>query len=49
VQAKTKGIWVWCLLHPTKPDYCLLLMDTEGLGDVAKVKFFTVSRMFLSE
>jgi len=37
VQAMTKGIWVWCLPHPLKPDTCLALLDTEGLGDVEKV------------
>ncbi|XP_004603672.2 guanylate-binding protein 6-like [Sorex araneus] len=36
VQSKTKGIWMWCLSHPSKPDQVLILLDTEGLGDVEK-------------
>ncbi|XP_036204923.1 guanylate-binding protein 6-like [Myotis myotis] len=36
VQSETKGIWMWCVPHPTKPDCTLVLLDTEGLGDVEK-------------
>ncbi|XP_028919171.1 guanylate-binding protein 1 [Ornithorhynchus anatinus] len=36
VQAHTKGIWMWCVPHPTKKDHTLVLLDTEGLGDVEK-------------
>ncbi|KAM7097867.1 guanylate-binding protein 2-like isoform 17-T18 [Molossus nigricans] len=36
VQSHTKGIWMWCVPHPEKPDHTLLLLDTEGLGDVEK-------------
>ncbi|KAL8219630.1 UNVERIFIED_CONTAM: hypothetical protein K2H54_029633, partial [Gekko kuhli] len=36
VQAQTKGIWMWCLPHPRRPDHTLVLLDTEGLGDVQK-------------
>ncbi|XP_053390814.1 guanylate-binding protein 1-like [Mercenaria mercenaria] len=36
VQSKTKGIWVWCRIHPKKPNTVLVLLDTEGLGDVKK-------------
>ncbi|XP_062995936.1 guanylate-binding protein 1-like [Elgaria multicarinata webbii] len=36
VQALTKGIWMWCLPHPHRPDCTLVLLDTEGLGDVRK-------------
>ncbi|XP_023613383.1 guanylate-binding protein 6-like isoform X1 [Myotis lucifugus] len=36
VQSKTKGIWMWCVPHPCKPDCTLVLLDTEGLGDVEK-------------
>ncbi|KAG9463943.1 hypothetical protein GDO78_020764, partial [Eleutherodactylus coqui] len=36
VQAETKGIWMWCVPHPTKPNHTLVLLDTEGLGDVEK-------------
>ncbi|KTG42893.1 hypothetical protein cypCar_00016986 [Cyprinus carpio] len=37
VESKTKGIWMWCLPHPTKEGTTLVLLDTEGLGDVDKV------------
>ncbi|XP_069070228.1 guanylate-binding protein 1-like isoform X1 [Pleurodeles waltl] len=36
VQSHTKGIWMWCMPHPEKSNYTLLLLDTEGLGDVEK-------------
>lgn len=36
VQSHTKGIWMWCVPHPKKPDHALVLLDTEGLGDVEK-------------
>ncbi|XP_069840792.1 guanylate-binding protein 1-like [Dendropsophus ebraccatus] len=36
VQAQTKGIWMRCLPHPTKEGHTLVLLDTEGLGDVEK-------------
>ncbi|XP_061042340.1 guanylate-binding protein 1-like [Eubalaena glacialis] len=36
VQSHTKGIWMWCLPHPKKPEHTLVLLDTEGLGDVEK-------------
>ncbi|XP_074122396.1 guanylate-binding protein 3-like isoform X2 [Sminthopsis crassicaudata] len=36
VQSETKGIWMWCLPHPRKLDHVLVLLDTEGLGDVEK-------------
>ncbi|XP_054855174.1 guanylate-binding protein 1-like isoform X2 [Eublepharis macularius] len=36
VQANTKGIWMWCRPHPRKPGHTLVLLDTEGLGDVEK-------------
>ncbi|XP_032083493.1 guanylate-binding protein 1-like [Thamnophis elegans] len=36
VQAKTKGIWMWCVPHPDKPNQTLVLLDTEGLGDPEK-------------
>uniref|UniRef100_A0A4W5KNG0 GB1/RHD3-type G domain-containing protein n=1 Tax=Hucho hucho TaxID=62062 RepID=A0A4W5KNG0_9TELE len=37
IQSKTKGIWMWCVPHPEKTDHTLVLLDTEGLGDVEKV------------
>ncbi|CAI5781045.1 guanylate-binding protein 1-like [Podarcis lilfordi] len=36
VEALTKGIWMWCLPHPYRSDLSLVLLDTEGLGDVQK-------------
>ncbi|XP_067831330.1 guanylate-binding protein 1-like [Heptranchias perlo] len=36
IQSQTKGIWMWCVPHPLQPDHCLVLLDTEGLGDVEK-------------
>uniref|UniRef100_A0A2K6C2D4 Guanylate binding protein 7 n=2 Tax=Macaca nemestrina TaxID=9545 RepID=A0A2K6C2D4_MACNE len=36
VQSETKGIWMWCMTHPSKPNHTLVLLDTEGLGDVEK-------------
>ncbi|XP_053342276.1 guanylate-binding protein 1-like [Clarias gariepinus] len=36
VESKTKGIWMWCTPHPQKPGHTLVLLDTEGLGDVDK-------------
>ncbi|XP_075581295.1 guanylate-binding protein 7-like isoform X2 [Pelecanus crispus] len=36
VRSHTKGIWMWCLPHPSRPGHTLVLLDTEGLGDVEK-------------
>ncbi|XP_060606846.1 guanylate-binding protein 1-like [Ruditapes philippinarum] len=36
IESKTKGIWAWCKIHPTLSNTVLLLLDTEGLGDVEK-------------
>ncbi|XP_008059929.1 guanylate-binding protein 7-like [Carlito syrichta] len=36
VRSKTKGIWMWCVPHPIKQNHTLVLLDTEGLGDVKK-------------
>ncbi|XP_043358097.1 guanylate-binding protein 4-like isoform X9 [Dermochelys coriacea] len=36
VQSHTKGIWMWCLPHPRRACHTLVLLDTEGLGDVEK-------------
>ena len=38
IQSKTKGIWMWCVPHPKQADHTLVLLDTEGLGDVEKVR-----------
>lgn len=37
IESKTKGIWMWCVPHPSKQGHTLVLLDTEGLGDVHKV------------
>ncbi|XP_078474386.1 guanylate-binding protein 2-like [Lampetra planeri] len=34
VEAHTKGIWVWLRPHPRDQEKCLLLLDTEGQGDI---------------
>ncbi|CAH6777139.1 Gbp4 [Phodopus roborovskii] len=36
VQSETKGIWMWCVPHPSKATHTLVLLDTEGLGDIEK-------------
>uniref|UniRef100_A0A8C8VPG4 GB1/RHD3-type G domain-containing protein n=1 Tax=Pelusios castaneus TaxID=367368 RepID=A0A8C8VPG4_9SAUR len=36
VQSHTKGIWMWCVPHPCQAGHTLVLLDTEGLGDVEK-------------
>ncbi|XP_044846751.1 guanylate-binding protein 1-like [Mauremys mutica] len=36
IQSHTKGIWMWCLPHPRWAGHTLVLLDTEGLGDVGK-------------
>uniref|UniRef100_A0A8C0G932 GB1/RHD3-type G domain-containing protein n=1 Tax=Chelonoidis abingdonii TaxID=106734 RepID=A0A8C0G932_CHEAB len=38
IQSHTKGIWMWCLPHPhpCRANHTLVLLDTEGLGDVEK-------------
>ncbi|XP_032350548.1 guanylate-binding protein 6-like [Camelus ferus] len=36
VRAETKGFWMWCVPHPSKESHTLVLLDTEGLGDVEK-------------
>ncbi|XP_699217.3 guanylate-binding protein 3 [Danio rerio] len=36
IESKTKGIWMWCVPHPDKKGHTLVLLDTEGLGDVDK-------------
>ncbi|KAM3916906.1 guanylate-binding protein 3-like [Leptodactylus fuscus] len=34
--AKTKGIWMQCVPHPNKSGHTLILLDTEGTGNVTK-------------
>ncbi|KAK2892416.1 hypothetical protein Q8A67_012404 [Cirrhinus molitorella] len=36
IESKTKCIWMWCVPHPAKAGNTLVLLDTEGLGDVDK-------------
>lgn len=38
VRSETKGIWMWCVPHSTKKKHTLILLDTEGLRDVKKVR-----------
>ncbi|KAL1268758.1 hypothetical protein QQF64_034121 [Cirrhinus molitorella] len=54
IESKTKGIWMWCVPHPTKAGTTLVLLDTEGLGDVDKgdskhdTKIFSLSVLLSS-
>ncbi|ELK25469.1 Guanylate-binding protein 6 [Myotis davidii] len=36
VPSETKGIWMWCVPHPSKPNHTLVFLVIEGLGDVEK-------------
>ncbi|XP_029803469.1 guanylate-binding protein 4-like isoform X1 [Suricata suricatta] len=36
IRCETKGIWMWCVPHSSKKNHILVLLDTEGLGDVKK-------------
>ncbi|XP_078092394.1 guanylate-binding protein 2-like isoform X2 [Mustelus asterias] len=36
IQSHTKGIWMMCVPHPLNSQHSLILLDTEGLGDVEK-------------
>ncbi|XP_073511935.1 guanylate-binding protein 2-like [Phyllobates terribilis] len=36
IESMTKGIWMWCVPHPQNSGQTLVLLDTEGLGDVEK-------------
>ncbi|KAL3866794.1 hypothetical protein ACJMK2_044062, partial [Sinanodonta woodiana] len=36
IESATKGLWVWCLMHPKEKGKVMLLLDTEGLGDIKK-------------
>ncbi|XP_078422603.1 guanylate-binding protein 1-like [Cetorhinus maximus] len=36
VQSHTEGIWMWCMPHPKKHNHSLVLLDTDGLGDIEK-------------
>ncbi|KAK3607896.1 hypothetical protein CHS0354_036722 [Potamilus streckersoni] len=36
IESVTKGLWVWCLMHPKEKGKVILLLDTEGLGDIQK-------------
>lgn len=38
VESTTKGIWIWVVPHPKRNDCRLVLIDTEGLGDMDKAK-----------
>ena len=47
VRSETKGIWMWCVPHPSKENHTLVLLDTEGLGDVEKVRWKVTDKSFL--
>ncbi|XP_051021683.1 guanylate-binding protein 1-like [Acomys russatus] len=34
VQSHTNRIWMWYVPHHRKPDHTLVLLDTNGLGDI---------------
>ncbi|XP_065122843.1 guanylate-binding protein 2-like isoform X5 [Paramisgurnus dabryanus] len=36
IESKTKGIWMYCVPHPSEAGRTLVLLDTEGLGDIDK-------------
>ncbi|KAM4026516.1 guanylate-binding protein 1-like [Anomaloglossus baeobatrachus] len=36
LSANTKGIWMRCVPHPQRSGHTLVLLDTEGIGDVGK-------------
>ncbi|XP_071978913.1 guanylate-binding protein 5-like [Engystomops pustulosus] len=36
LSANTKGIWMRCVPHPIRTGHILVLLDTEGVGDVGK-------------
>ncbi|XP_045173788.2 guanylate-binding protein 3-like [Mercenaria mercenaria] len=36
VKSHTKGIWVWCVIHPNESNHVLVLLDTEGLANPRK-------------
>ncbi|XP_073491718.1 guanylate-binding protein 1-like isoform X2 [Aquarana catesbeiana] len=46
IQAQTQGIWMWCVPHPNYEDRVLVLLDTEGLGDVEKGDTRNDSKIF---
>ena len=46
VRSETKGIWMWCVPHPSKENHILVLLDTEGLGNVEKVRQGIFSTLF---
>ena len=43
IQSQTKGIWMWCVPHPKKTDHTLVLLDTEGLGVIRRVRHHFVA------
>ncbi|XP_068103292.1 guanylate-binding protein 3-like, partial [Hyperolius riggenbachi] len=54
IQSMTKGVWMWCVPHPIKEKQTLILLDTEGLGDVEKrdyqhnIRIFTLAVLLSS-
>ncbi|XP_032083564.1 guanylate-binding protein 7-like [Thamnophis elegans] len=45
-EAETKGIWMWCVPHPDRPNQTLVLLDTEGLGDTEKVILYLLISLY---
>ncbi|XP_072273186.1 guanylate-binding protein 1-like [Pyxicephalus adspersus] len=46
IESNTKGIWMWCVPHPIHRNRVLVLLDTEGLGDVKKGNRVNDSKIF---
>ncbi|VCW76101.1 unnamed protein product, partial [Gulo gulo] len=38
---------MWCMPHPCKQNHTLVLLDTEGLGDMEKVRQTVTDKSFL--
>ncbi|XP_040482520.1 guanylate-binding protein 6-like, partial [Ursus maritimus] len=46
VRSETKGIWMWCVPHPSKLNHTLVLLDTEGLGNIERIDLKNDSQIF---
>ena len=49
IESKTKGIWIWVKEHPRYRGQYLVLLDTEGIGDVKKVWHINIMLIFLPQ
>ena len=47
VQSETNGIWILARIHPNDANKYLILLDTEGLGDVEKVIIMFIIQYFV--